>query len=304
MRLGAAGGEAPDDGGGREQRRRRQRGAAIVAGQVELRQPVGDGDADLGAGLMQLRLRGADVGALLRQPRRQADRQAGGQVQGGERQGGAAVLVRKAAGQRQQQMPLLRQLLLQRRQGGLRLRQLGFLRQHVGLGDAAEVELLLNETELIGFRLDDLLRGLDLAAQRDLLDRGRHHVRGQRQVGGLELEALILGLRGAAFDQPPLAAEHVGRIGDIHGRLEEIENARRAGPAEGRGRELLAGGRAVGIDIGQQHAGLGVEILLRLPQRRLRGLQARIGRDGGAHQRHRAGANERPSTIRPECRGP
>jgi hypothetical protein len=44
-----------------------ERGTAVIAGQRELRQPVGDGDADLGAGLMQLRRRGTNVGALLDQ---------------------------------------------------------------------------------------------------------------------------------------------------------------------------------------------------------------------------------------------
>ena len=74
-RLRAARRDAPDRRRRREQRRRRQGGAAVIRGEGELRQPVGDGDADLGAGLVQLRLRGANVGALLDQLRRQADRQ-------------------------------------------------------------------------------------------------------------------------------------------------------------------------------------------------------------------------------------
>jgi hypothetical protein len=45
----------------------------IVWAVVELRQPGRDGDADLGAGLVQLRLGGTHVGALLDQLRRQAD---------------------------------------------------------------------------------------------------------------------------------------------------------------------------------------------------------------------------------------
>ena len=47
---------------------------------------------------------------------------------------------------------------------------------------------------------------------------------GQRQIGRLELEALIIGQRRGGLDLPPLAAEHIGRVGDVHSGLVEIEN--------------------------------------------------------------------------------
>ena len=52
-RLGAARRRAPDQRARRDQSRRGRRRIAPVAGQGELRDAVGDGDADLGAGLMQ-----------------------------------------------------------------------------------------------------------------------------------------------------------------------------------------------------------------------------------------------------------
>ena len=182
-------------------------------------------------------------------------------------------------------MVLLLQLLLQRRQRRLRRRHLRFLGQHVGAVGGADFELIAHDFELVGFRLDDFLRRLDLAAQRSFLDRRRHHVGGERQVGRFELEALILGKRRVGLDLSPLAAEHVGRIGDVHGGLVEVENGRRAGQAEFRRRELLTGDGAGGVDTRQQFAGGGVEVLLRLPQRRLRGLKVRIGTQRFGDQR-------------------
>src|SRR5271166_6207275 len=57
---------------------------AGIAGQRELRQLSGGGDADLCAGGMQLRLGRLDVRTLLDQFRRQADRQISRQLQRGE----------------------------------------------------------------------------------------------------------------------------------------------------------------------------------------------------------------------------
>ena len=189
----------------------------------------------------------------------------------------APGLVREAADQRQKDVALLLQLLLQRRQRRLRRRHFGLLRQHIGSGGAADFELMAHDVELVGLRLDDVERRLDLAAQRGFRNSRRHHVRGERQIGRLELEALIFGKRLRRLDLPPLAAEDIGRIGDVHRGLEQIEDGRRAGLAECRGRELLARGGSVGVDRRQQLAGLRVKVFLGLPQRRLRRLQARVG---------------------------
>ena len=156
-----------------------------------------------------------------------------------ERQMVVPRLIREVADQRQQDMMLLFQLLLQRRQRRFRGRHLGFLRQHVGAVGGAGLELVAHDHKLVAFRLDDLLRRLDLAAQRSLLDGGRHDVRGQRQICRFKLEALILGERGVRLDLPPLAAENVGRIGDIHRGLIQGKDLRRTGLAEFRRRELL-----------------------------------------------------------------
>ena len=136
---------------------------------------------------------------------------------------------------------------------------------------------MAHDIELIGFRLDDVSRRFDLAAQRGLLDGRRHHIGGQGQIGRFEFEALIIGERTGRLDLPTLAAEYVGCIRDIHRRLKQIENRRRAGRSEFGGRELLALGGRVGVYRRQKLAGLGVEVFLGLPQRGLGGLQARIG---------------------------
>ncbi len=174
-------------------------------------------------------------------------------------------------------MMLLLELLLQRRQSRLGGRDFGLLGQHVGPRRGADLELIFDDDKLIAFDLDDVAGRFDLAAQRRFLDGGRHYVRGQRQIGRFQFEAFVVGLRRRRFDLPALAAEYVRRIGDVDAGLVQIEQLRRPAAAERRRRELLALGRRLSIRLRQQLAGLGVEIFLGLPQRRLRSLQIRIG---------------------------
>ena len=138
----------------------------------------------------------------------------------------------KLAGERGELIARLRQLLLQRRQRRAGLRKLRLLGQHVGLRGAAQREALPHQVQLLRLVLDDVLRRGDLAAQRGLLHRGNHHVRGQREIGRLELEALILRLRRERFDLPPRAAEHVRRVRDVQRRRDQAERRVRVGLAE------------------------------------------------------------------------
>jgi hypothetical protein len=125
--------------------------------------------------------------------------------------------------------------------------------------------LIAHHGELVALRFDDVLRRLDLGAQRRFGDRRRHHVRCERQIGRLQFEPLILRQRCAGLDLASQATEDVGRVRDVHGGLVEIESLRSSGQAEFRRRELLARGRAVRIDVRQQPAGLGIEVFLGLP---------------------------------------
>ena len=67
--------------------------------------------------------------------------------------------------------------------------------KNVELGDLPGLALLAQQIEHVALDLDDLVRRLDLAPQRGLLDRGAGQVRRQRQIGRFQLEALGIGLR-------------------------------------------------------------------------------------------------------------
>ena len=154
-----------------------------------------------------------------------------------------------------------------------------------GAGGGAGLELIVYDFKLVAFRLDDFLGRFDLAAQRGFLHRRRHHVRGQRQIRRFEFEVLVFGERRVRFDQPPLAAKYVGRVRDVHSGLVEIEDLRRTGQAEFRLRQRLTREGAGGGDARQQLAARRIQILLGLPQCRLRGLQVRIGVERFGNQR-------------------
>ena len=96
---------------------------------------------------MQLFLRRAHVGALLDQLRRQAHRQIDRQMQIGEPEGLARSFARIGAGQRRQQVALLRQRLAQRRQSRFGLRQRRFLHGDVAAVAQALVQLALQQVE-------------------------------------------------------------------------------------------------------------------------------------------------------------
>ncbi len=153
-RLRHAAGQGPEPGAGREQSARASSAVApAFAGQRDLRQPVGDGDADLGAGGMQIA------------PRPRGYRGAARPVCDGRLTGKscgncsearsnfcAGRIAREAADQRREQIALLRQLLLQRRQRRLGLRQRRLLRRDVGPGDLAQRLLAAQDVERLAVR--------------------------------------------------------------------------------------------------------------------------------------------------------
>src|SRR3981189_1627382 len=102
-------------------------------------------------------------------------------------------IARQAAGERGQQIALLRQHLFERWQRGLGLGERGLLRGDVGAGDGAQALLLPQDAERLALGGDDALGGVDLGTQRRLQDGGGDDVGSKRQVGRLELEALRLG---------------------------------------------------------------------------------------------------------------
>jgi hypothetical protein len=76
---------------------------------------------------------------------------------------------------------------------------------------------------------NELVRGVDLAAQRGLLDGGDDDVRGQGDVGHLHQKALGILLRHQRLDVAPLAAPDVQAVGDHDLRGIKIEVVRRVG---------------------------------------------------------------------------
>ena len=245
-------GQGPEARARREQLLRIKRGAANIARERQVGQPVDYRDADQRARRMQVLLSRAHVRTLLNQFRRQAERQIPRQVQPGEIEFLGQITIGKAAGESDQQVALLRQLLLQRRQRLLDLRQRGLLRHHVGFGNLAGGELGPEQTKEIGRELDDGFRRVDLAPQRSFLHGGEDEVRRQGQVGRFQREALVVGLGLQRLDVPPRAAEYVRRVGHQHLAGKQVENGRKpelAGVVDGTAdRGLLPRRRKAAVD--------------------------------------------------------
>eukprot|EP01032_Pedospumella_encystans_P027033 gene27033-30560_t len=107
-----------------------------------------------------------------------------------------------------------------------RLRERELLLRQVLPCRVAGPQLALQQRHRLLVGLDDALGDRELPAQQRLLDRGRHQVRGQREVGGLELVVLHPRLRLEALELPSLAAEDVGRIADRELRGVEVVERR------------------------------------------------------------------------------
>ena len=185
--------------------------------------------------------------------------------------------VGKGAGQRRQQIPLLGERLAQRRQRRPDLRQGGFLRRHFAAVGVARFELLAEDVEHLGVDGNELVGGVDLAAQRGLGNGGERHVRGERQIGRLDLKALRVGLRrerldGAAVETPDV--EGIRHL-DLRGMEREDVGARRRDWCQ-RGGGALVGWIEVGLDQRKEFTLLSVHLFSGCAQRRYRRLQRRI----------------------------
>ncbi len=125
---------------------------------------------------------------------------------------------------------------------------------------------------------DDALGRVDLRLQRGEIDRGDNDIGGERQVRRLELEALVLRQRFLAFDLAPNAAENVGRIGDVERRRGDAVAGSTApvGPCDASDTCCCCAGSA-GAQGREQAALLGEEVLARLTECRLRGIDVGIG---------------------------
>ena len=133
---------------------------------------------------------------------------------------------------------------------------------------------------------DDLDGCVDLAAQRRLLDRGDHHVGCERQIGGLDREALLIGQRLLRLHRASIEPPDIHGIGDEDLRGVEIESEWAIGgygygrKSRGRSRNLLARGVEIGLR-GREVLGLlRVDDLLCRAQRRHGGLQILIVMQG------------------------
>src|SRR6185312_6124544 len=123
-RRGDIGADAPEARTGLEHLAYRHRGTAGICAEGDIRQPIRDGHADIGAGRVHVRLGLAHVRTLRHQSGWQAQRQVLRQVQTGQVESLLGCLARQAPGQHGQQVVLLIQLGQQRRQRRLELGQL------------------------------------------------------------------------------------------------------------------------------------------------------------------------------------
>src|SRR5262249_7117469 len=133
------------------------------------------------------------------------------------------LVARESARQRRQEVAGQLELLLQRGQRLLHLRESSFLRGHVEPGHRPQFELPPKQGERPRADGDDLLGRGNLRTQQRFLDGGRRHARGQRQVRRLELESLALGGGPQRLHLPPNAAEHIERVAQRPLRGVEVE---------------------------------------------------------------------------------
>jgi len=117
---------------------------------------------------VELGLGYAHVQAMRHERRRQAHRQLLWQMQPGELEGLRERLAGEAPHEHRQQVARLLQLLLQRRQRLLHLREGGFLGGHVQLGDVPQCEPAPRQLERLRADRDQLLSGRELGAHRRL----------------------------------------------------------------------------------------------------------------------------------------
>ena len=130
----------------------------------------------------------------------------------------------------------------------------------------ARVQLPPQDVEHLGVDRNELIGRVDLAAQRRLGDGGDRHVRGEREVGRLDLKALRVGERLERFDGAAIEAPDVEgvRNQDLRG-MEIVDAGARCRDRRQRRRRALVGRIEIGLDQREEFSLLGVRLL---PSRR------------------------------------
>ena len=154
-------------------------------------------------------------------------------MQIGELESLARLLARIGAEQRGERIALNLQSLAQRRQRRFDLGESGFLQRDVVAVGVARTKLRLQGVEHLGIDCNELVGGVDLAAQSRFVDRGDDDIRRQRQIGRFDLELLIIGQRLEGFDRPAIKAPDVEGVGDL--KLRRIQGERIGAAVENRG---------------------------------------------------------------------
>src|SRR6516162_11703202 len=197
---------------------------------------------------MQLFFGCPHVRPLLDQLRRQADRKYRRQVQLGKPESLARCFSWKRPRQRGNEVACLRERLAQRRQSSSCLRERGFLQSEVVAIGKSSLELTPDGFEHLLIDRDDLFDRLDLPAQRGFSDHRNNQISGQRQVGGLSLEALHVAQGFERFYRATIEPPDVERISDFELRGDEVEYLRAIGRHwRQRRRRALAGRVEIGL---------------------------------------------------------
>src|ERR1700674_1084602 len=139
-------------------------------------------------------------------------------------------------------MPSLRQLLFQWRQRSPNLRQRSTLGEDVRARHRAEFESALYHIQMLLQSDQDVLRGLNLSAQRRFPYRRGDDIGGERKMSGLQLKGVEVDLSAQRSQLAPRAAENIQQVRDIDRGVVEVEHAAAAWYAERRGRRTLPGG--------------------------------------------------------------
>ena len=140
----------------------------------------------------------------------------------------------------------------------------------------------------------DVFGRCDLGAQRGLGDGRGDHVGGEAQIARLEGEALVVGLGVQRLDLAADAAERIERIRHVDaGAVQRVVIRAAARQAECGQRDVLCALRFVGAGhAGVQGAALRGDVLVRLPQGRLRGLERRAVGERALDQRIQLGGSK------------
>ena len=100
------------------------------------------------------------------------------------------------------------------------MRQRRVLGIDIDFRNRAKFELATKRAQGLALQRDHVLGARDLRAQPRFLNRRRHDVGSQGQIGRIELKTVRFGLGRERLDRPTIGAEDVGDVGDRHLRRE------------------------------------------------------------------------------------